>query len=106
MKKQIRRFFSLILAVCCLLSITACIAVPVGGYNSTASNSSSSDNKPNKATIILDAELPTTINYYTYAGKLQSSCSITEVSFEGWSGDNLYIYFSRDQCILISWLHS
>ena len=43
--------------------------------------------------ITLGTSLPETISYYTYSGTKQSSCSVTEVSFEV-SGNDLYIYFT------------
>lgn len=46
----------------------------------------------NGCTVTVDASLPTTINYYS-SNRLQSSCSVTEVSFKV-SGDDLYIYFT------------
>lgn len=43
--------------------------------------------------INLETSLPQTISDYTYNGSIQSSCLITEVTFEV-SGDDLYIYFT------------
>ena len=51
------------------------------------------EDKLNGCTINLGTSLPQTISYYTYSGSRQSSCSVTEVSFEV-SGDDLYIYFT------------
>lgn len=51
------------------------------------------EDKLNGCTINLGTSLPQTISYYTYSGSKQSSCSVTEVSFEV-SGDDLYIYFT------------
>ena len=53
----------------------------------------SESDKLEGCTINLGTALPQTINYYTYSGSKQSSCSVTEVSFEV-SGDDLYIYFT------------
>ena len=44
-------------------------------------------------TITCDTALPTTLSYYKYNGTKESSCSVTDVSFEV-SGDDLYIYFT------------
>ncbi len=44
-------------------------------------------------TINLGTSLPQTISYYKSGGNKQSSCSVTDISFEV-SGDDLYIYFT------------
>ena len=51
------------------------------------------EDKLEGCTINLGTSLPQTISYYTYSGSKQSSCSVTDVSFEV-SGDDLYIYFT------------
>ncbi|MBE6602486.1 MAG: hypothetical protein E7637_08320 [Ruminococcaceae bacterium] len=49
--------------------------------------------KLNGCTVTVDSDLPKKIDYKTYSGSTQSSCLITEISFEV-SGDDLYIYFT------------
>lgn len=51
------------------------------------------EDKLNGCTIKVGTSLPKTISYYTYSGTIQSSCSVTGISFEV-SGDDLYIYFT------------
>lgn len=51
------------------------------------------EDKLEGCTITVKTSLPQTISYYTSSGTKQSSCSVTDISFEV-SGDDLYIYFT------------
>ena len=55
----------------------------------------SESDKLEGCTINVDNTLPIKLNYYKN-NSIQSSCSVTEVSFEV-SGDDLYIYFSGNK---------
>lgn len=52
----------------------------------------SEEDKLEGCTITVDGSLPKTISYYR-SNSIQSSCSVTDISFEV-SGDDLYIYFT------------
>jgi len=51
------------------------------------------EDKLEGCTFTVDNTLPKTINYYDYNDKIESACSVTDISFEV-SGDDLYIYFT------------
>lgn len=61
--------------------------------NVTPEEEAPEEDKLDGCKITCNTSLPKTISYYTYSGTKQSSCSVTEVSFEV-SGDDLYIYFT------------
>ncbi|MBQ2863242.1 MAG: hypothetical protein IJE84_03615 [Clostridia bacterium] len=70
---------------------TAQFKIPVS--EASAEPAEPEDDKLDGCTIKLDATLPTTYHYYSYSGKISSSCQVTDVSFEV-SGDDLNIYFT------------